>query len=181
MLPEIIQIGTVDSTKVLARSPGGQGDKLTRQRFCAINLRFIVAAKVHYIQSRNVRVRDSARPLNVECCVGPGTPCAPVPPSPSLRCANWSAASVLAIARRQRCRYPIGTFALVRRRTRGAAFPNRSTTLPTSPFLPASGSVLPTPGHVLGPADKPLVVLGVYSTMKSAIHCAQHRNYTPIS
>ena len=125
---------TVDGTKVLARSPGGQGDQPTRQRFCATNLRFIVVAKVHYIQSPNVRVRDCARPLNVECCVGPDTPCAPVPPSPSLRCAHWSAASVLAIARRHRCRYPIGTFVLVRRRTRGAAFPTRSTTLPILPL-----------------------------------------------
>ena len=144
MLPEIIQIGTVDSTKVLARSPGGQGDKLTRQRFCAINLRFIVAAKVHYIQSRNVRVRDSARPLNVECCVGPGTPCAPVPPSPSLRCANWSAASVLAIARRQRCRYPIGTFAWVRRRTRATEL-RTALPLPSLPSLLLLSSPTPDP------------------------------------
>ena len=127
---------TVDGTKVLARSPGGQGDQPTRQRFCAINLRFIVVAKVHYIKPPKVRVRDCARPLNVESCVGPGpdTPCASVPPTPWLRCAHWSAPSVLAIARRHRCRYPTSTFALVRRRTRRAAFSNRSTTLPILPL-----------------------------------------------
>ena len=84
----------------------------------------------------------TAHALNVECCVGPDTPCAPVPPSPSLRCAHWSAASVLAIARRQRCRYPIGTFALVRRRT-------RATELRTALPLPSLSSLLflssPTP------------------------------------
>ena len=135
---------TVDGTKVLARSPGGEGDQPTRQRFCAINLRFIVVAKVHYIQSPNVRVRDCARPLNAECCVGPDTPCGPVPPSPSLRCAHWSAASVLAIARLQRCRYPIGTFVLVRRRTRATEL-RTALPLPSLPSLLFLSSPAPDP------------------------------------
>ena len=83
-----------------------------------------------------------------------------VPPTPSLGCAHRSAAGVLAIARRHRCRYTTDTLALVRRRTHGAALPNRSTTL-SFPSL-FSGSVLPTPGHVLGPADKPPCVGGLY-------------------
>ena len=125
---------TVDGTKVLAQSPGGQGNQPTRQRFCALNLRFIVVAKIHYIQSPNVRVYNCARPLNIDCCVGPDTPCATVPPTPSLRFAHRYAANVLAIARRNRFRYLTGMFVLVRHRTCG---PHSRISLPLYSFFPS--------------------------------------------
>ena len=104
-------------------------------------------------------------PLNAECCVGPA-PCAFGNASSSLRCAHWSAASVLAIVYRP-CSLPIrhvcaGPTQDTRNRT-----PNRSTTpfsnLPTLPFLPDSGSVVPTSGHVLGLWINPWLFSGFLS------------------
>ena len=75
----------------------------TQQRYATIELECLA---VHFAVDKCSFYLKARLPLNAECCVGPAS-CAFGNATSSLRCAHWSAASVLAIARRQRCRYPI--------------------------------------------------------------------------
>ena len=135
--------------KILARSPGGKGDQPTRQRICAIILRFIVVATVHNIQSPNVRARNSVHPLNVECCVGPakqrfGTVDPVAAWRTLVRCRRVSS-SVSTPSPLLYSHERLGP-------TQDYSHPE---TLYHHPSFPLFRIRLRSHGHVLGPADKP--------------------------
>ena len=121
-------------------------------------------------------------PLIAECCVGP-EPCAFGNATPSLRCAHWSAASLLAIAHRHR--FATDKARLPSSRAGCAeSYPEPALPPPSIPSLssPVSDSVPPTPGHVLDPADKPPCAGGLYhrrSRLVSAVHAELHWQVDP--
>ena len=114
-----------------------------------------------YIYSHPTFGFATARPpLNAEFCVCPA-PWAFGNASSSLRCAHYSAADVLAIVHLHR-------FATHRASLpwsdEGHEEPYPKPALPSLSSIssPVSDSVPPTPGHVLGPVDKPPCVGGLY-------------------
>ena len=156
---------TVDDTKVLARSPGGEGDQPTRKRLCASYVYFCCTPTFYFnLQLPNVRVRDCAHAHSTSSVASAGTVV-------HLGISNFAASSRTPV----RCRcvsayesvpFPLssGTLALVRRRTHPRDLEPLYLPTLTSPFL--SGSVLPTTdtSRCLGIN---LLALGVYTTVRT--------------
>ena len=145
--------GTVLPSMVLRYWHDYRVDKGTNQHENGFALAmFIAVVRLRYTSTYShptLGFATARPPLNAECCVGPA-PCPFGNASPSLCCAHWSAASVLAILHQHR-------FATDKARLpwsdagHAESYPSPLYHyLPYLPFLPRFRLRTTTPGHVLG-------------------------------